>query len=86
MKKLALEFRKAFFYVVHLVLGLYLLSVLAGKDLSYDMLEEAPTDPTLILGFALGYFLLSCGFSYFWLKKRRNGPFEALMRMVSDRK
>jgi uncharacterized membrane protein YeiB len=72
-------------YITHLVLGLFLLSTVTGKTLSYDLLKESPTNPIIILTFAVAYFFLSCVFSYFWTKKYKNGPFEMLMRKVSDR-
>jgi uncharacterized membrane protein YeiB len=73
-------------YIVHLVLGFLLLSMITGKTLSYDLLkleESNPTNPITILTFALIYFLLSCTVSYFWAKKYKNGPFEMLMRRIS---
>jgi uncharacterized protein len=71
-------------YIAHLVLGLLLLSIIAGKTLSYDLLKEIPTKPIIILTFAITYFLLSCTFSYLWTEKYKNGPLEMLMRKVSD--
>ena len=74
-------------YIVHLVLGFLLLSMITGKTLSYDLLkleESNPTNPITILTFALIYFLLSCTFSYLWTKKYKNGPLEMLMRKISD--
>jgi uncharacterized protein len=72
-------------YITHLVLGLFLLSIITGKTLSYDLLKENPTSPAIILTFAIFYFLLSCTFSYFWRRKYKNGPLEMLMRKVSYR-
>jgi uncharacterized protein len=71
-------------YIAHLVLGLILLSIITGKTLSYDLLKETPTEPIIILIFAIVYFLFSCTFSYFWTKKYKNGPLEMLMRKISD--
>lgn len=71
-------------YIAHLVLGLFLLSIITGKTLSYDLLKEPPTDPAIILTFAVVYFALSCWFSFFWLKKYKNGPLETIMRKISD--
>ncbi len=71
-------------YIAHLVLGLLLLAIIAGKTLSYDLLKEVPTKPIIILGFAIVYFLLSCTFSYLWTKKYKNGPLEMIMRKISD--
>ena len=71
-------------YIAHLVLGLLLLSIITGKTLSYDLLKEIPTNPIIILTFAIMYFLLSCTFSYLWAKKFKHGPLEMLMRKISD--
>lgn len=74
-------------YLLHLVLGLLLLSMLTGKELSYDLLkleENSATAPWIILTFSMGYFLLTCMFSFLWLRKYRLGPMEMLMRRISD--
>jgi uncharacterized membrane protein YeiB len=71
-------------YIAHLVLGLIVLSIITGKTLSYDLLKEIPTNPIIILTYAIAYFLLSCTFSYLWTKKYKNGPLEMLMRKISD--
>lgn len=73
-------------YIAHLVLGLLFLSVITRKTLSFDLLKEIPTNPMIILTFAIVYFLLSCTFSYLWIKKHQYGPFEMLMRKISDGK
>jgi uncharacterized membrane protein YeiB len=71
-------------YIAHLVLGLIFLSIITGKTLSFDLLKEIPSNPMIILTFAITYFLLSCIFSYLWSKKYKNGPLETLMRKISD--
>lgn len=73
-------------YVAHLMIGLVLLSILTGKSLSYELIKEAPTNPMVILIFAITYFLLSCTFSFFWSKAYRHGPLEIVMRKISDGK
>lgn len=70
-------------YITHLTLGFFLLSLFSGKTLCYEMLNEAPTNPLIILTFAIVYFLLSCTFSYLWAKKYKNGPLEMVMRKFS---
>jgi uncharacterized membrane protein YeiB len=70
-------------YIAHLTIGFFILSILAGKTLSYDMLNEKPTSPLLILIFGVLYFLGSCIFSYWWTQKFKNGPLEMMMRKVS---
>jgi uncharacterized membrane protein YeiB len=71
-------------YITHLVLGLFLLSIITGKTLSYDLLNQIPTNPIVILTFSIIYFLFSCSFSYYWTKRYKNGPLEMLMRKLSD--
>lgn len=71
-------------YLSHLVLGLFLLSVVTGKTLDYDLMNQIPTSPRIVLTFAVGYFFLSCTFSHLWTKRWKNGPFETLMRKWSD--
>jgi uncharacterized membrane protein YeiB len=73
-------------YIAHLVVGILLLSIITGKTISYELLKEIPTNPIIILTFAIIYFFLSCSFSYFWIKKYKNGPLEMLMRKISDGK
>jgi uncharacterized membrane protein YeiB len=73
-------------YIAHLVLGLLILSIITGKTLSYNLVKEIPTNPIIILSFAISYFLFSCTFSYIWTKKYKNGPLEMLMRKISDGK
>ncbi len=73
-------------YISHLLLGLFFLSILAGKSLSFNLIKETPTNPLLILLFAMFYFVLSCAFSNYWLTKFKTGPLEMLMRFFSDAK
>ncbi|MDP1813654.1 MAG: DUF418 domain-containing protein [Leadbetterella sp.] len=70
-------------YIAHLTLGFFLLSMLVGKTLSYEILNETPTNPLSILTFGIVYFLFSCIFSHFWAKKFKNGPLETFMRKIS---
>jgi uncharacterized protein len=70
-------------YIAHLTIGFFMLSMFAGKTLSYEMLNEPPTPPLTILIFGMAYFLFSCAFSYFWANKYKNGPLELLMRKIS---
>ena len=71
-------------YLSHLLLGIVALAIITGKSLSYDLLKETPTDPVIILTFAMVYFILSCAFSYFWINKYKMGPLEMLMRKIAD--
>ncbi|MCU0431955.1 MAG: DUF418 domain-containing protein [Bacteroidia bacterium] len=73
-------------YIAHLVLGLFTLSLITGRTLSYELMNELPTSPIVIFGFSVSYFIASCTFSYLWAKKYKSGPIEMLMRKISDGK
>jgi uncharacterized membrane protein YeiB len=70
-------------YIAHLTLGFFMLSLITGKALSYEMLADTPTSPIIIIIFGIAYFLASCVFSYYWARKFKKGPLEMLMRKVS---
>jgi uncharacterized protein len=70
-------------YITHLTLGFFMLSLITGRTLRYDMLADTPTSPIIILTFGMTYFLCSCMFSYYWAKKFKKGPLEMLMRKFS---
>jgi uncharacterized membrane protein YeiB len=70
-------------YISHLFLGLIVFVLVTGKVLSYNILNETPTNPVVIFAFAIVYYLMSILFSYAWSKKFKNGPFEMLMRKIS---
>jgi uncharacterized protein len=70
-------------YILHLTLGIIILTLMTGKLFEIKMNNETPLHPLLILGYAVEYFLLSCYFSKLWLKRFKNGPFELLMRKIS---
>lgn len=63
-------------YVAHVWIGMGLLEVLGWLDSPHAL---APT-----LGYALAFYLLSIGFARRWARTYRRGPFEALMRRVTD--
>ena len=70
-------------YIAHIFLGSIMLSFITGKSLSNQLINEPPTDPMIILAFALVYYAVSCVFSYFWKKRFNYGPLEMLMRKIS---
>jgi uncharacterized protein len=70
-------------YVIHLTLGMVVLSVLSGKPYTGYLVQETPVSPTYILTYAISFFLLSVVFSHFWRKRFKNGPLEMLMRKIS---
>lgn len=67
-------------YVSHLFFGIIILALIEGKNLSYDILNTTPSNPSVILSFATAYFVMSCVFSYLWLKRFKHGPLERGMR------
>lgn len=70
-------------YVVHLTLGMLLLSALTGKQYTGLLEDEPPTSPLWIFVFSAAFYLASIAFSVLWSRKFRNGPLETLMRTIS---
>jgi uncharacterized membrane protein YeiB len=70
-------------YVIHLTLGMIILSKLTNKRYTGLLVTEMPTAPVYIFIYAIGFFTWSIIFSHFWSKKFRNGPLETLMRKIS---
>lgn len=75
-------------YVVHLTLGMLMLWGLTGHPYTGTVNEIQPESPGLVLGFAVGFYALSVGFSVVWSERRsgrtfRHGPLETLMRKLT---
>ena len=70
-------------YISHLTIGMITFAVLTGKNYVAKITEQATTNPFLIFGFAMIYFVISFYFSKLWTRKFKNGPFETLMRKIS---
>lgn len=70
-------------YVIHLTIGMIILSKLTNKKYTGLMSNETPTEPLYIFIYAFTFFIMSVLFSHFWSKKFRNGPIETLMRKIS---
>jgi uncharacterized protein len=70
-------------YLQHLTLGFIILSIITGKDLSLEIVYLPPTNPLIILAFAITYFAASTAFSAWWMRKFKNGPVETLMRKIT---
>jgi uncharacterized protein len=70
-------------YCLHLTLGLWGLACLSRKSLSLDLILQPPSSAWLILGYALGYFLLTVIFSALWRRYFSLGPMEWLMRKLT---
>ena len=71
-------------YISHLTIGLFLLAELSGKNFSGQEKEQKFVEPKYILLFSISYFILSFVFTKLWTRKFKNGPFETLMRKVSE--
>jgi uncharacterized protein len=70
-------------YVSHLTIGMLIFGAITGKSYTNISANSTPTNPLHILFFTIAYFAMSFVFSYFWLKKFKNGPLEMLMRKIS---
>ncbi|MFZ4798027.1 MAG: DUF418 domain-containing protein [Bacteroidia bacterium] len=73
-------------YVIHITVGIILLSVLTNKEYTGFPQTETPEASNFILFYAIMFFSLSVVFSYIWSKKFENGPIETLMRKISEPK
>jgi uncharacterized protein len=70
-------------YVIHLTIGMVILSKLTKKQYTGYLVAENPVSPVFIFTYAVSFFALSMAFSHFWGKKFKNGPLEMLMRKIS---
>ena len=70
-------------YVIHLTIGMIILSKITNKKYTGLLSNDIPTEPVYIFIYALTFFIVSVLFSHFWSKKFRNGPIETLMRKIS---
>jgi uncharacterized protein len=70
-------------YVIHLTIGMMILSKRTNKKYTGFLVKEMPTAPVYIFIYAVSFFTLSIIFSHFWSKKFKNGPLETLMRKIS---
>jgi uncharacterized membrane protein YeiB len=70
-------------YVLHLTIGMIILSKLTNKKYTGLLTNDVPTEPVYIFIYAVVFFIMSVLFSHFWSKKFRNGPIETIMRKIS---
>ncbi len=70
-------------YVIHLTIGMLLLSALSGKRYSGVLVVKEPLSPFYILCYAVAFFCISILFTVLWRYKFKNGPLEILMRKIS---
>ena len=70
-------------YVIHLTIGMIILSKLTNKKYTGLLTNDIPTEPIYIFIYSVAFFITSILFSHFWSKKFRNGPIETLMRKIS---
>jgi uncharacterized protein len=71
-------------YIVHLTIGMMLLSGLTGQSYFTATTNVVKVGPLFILSFVVFWFALSVVFSHFWKKRFKNGPFETLMRRFDN--
>lgn len=64
-------------YVMHLTLGLLLISFCRGEDIQWS-------SPLFILLSSVLFFVASFYFSIYWTLKYKRGPLESLMRKIAD--
>lgn len=70
-------------YVSHLTGGILALSWITGIPYQFGVMDRQPSEPWLILLFAILYFLLCVLFSVLWKRRFTQGPLEMLMRRIS---
>lgn len=71
-------------YISHLTFGLFIFAEISGKKFTGQEVEQKFVAPEYILLFSVSYFILSFIFTKLWTMKFKNGPFETLMRKVSE--
>jgi uncharacterized membrane protein YeiB len=71
-------------YISHLTIGILLFVMITGKGYTGQLNKEAPVSPVAVLLYSTVYFVFSYFFSKYWLGKFKNGPFEIIMRKLSD--
>ena len=70
-------------YVIHITLGMLLLSHLTGKQYTGLLVVQKPVSPAYILVYSIGFYIVSIIFSDLWHRRFKNGPLETLMRKIS---
>ena len=71
-------------YISHLTIGLFLFAEISGKKFTGQGTGQNFVAPEYMLLFSVAYFILSFVFTKLWTTKFKNGPFETLMRKVSE--
>jgi uncharacterized membrane protein YeiB len=71
-------------YVLHLTLGMILLSMITGIEYTGNLQTAQPASAELIFAFAFCFFLLSIALSILWNKYYKYGPIEMAMRKFSE--
>lgn len=70
-------------YVIHITLGMLLLSQLTGKQYTGLLVVQKPISPAYILAYSIAFYIVSIIFSNLWRRRFKNGPLEAFMRKIS---
>jgi uncharacterized membrane protein YeiB len=71
-------------YVTHLTLGMLFFALITGKKYTAQLSTQDSVKPGFIFLFSVIYFMVSVYFSKFWARKFKHGPFEILMRKISN--
>lgn len=71
-------------YISHLTIGLFIFAQIYSIDFIKKVPRQKFIEPEYILLFSIFYFILSFIFTKLWTMKFKNGPFETIMRKVSE--
>jgi uncharacterized membrane protein YeiB len=71
-------------YISHLTIGLFIFSKIYSTDFIKKVSGQKFVEPEYILLFSVFYFIISFIFTKLWTMKFKNGPFEIIMRKVSE--
>ncbi len=71
-------------YIVHLTLGMVVSGLLTGRSYEGRLNQETAISPGFVFAYAIGFYSLSVLFSLYWSRKHKTGPFETLMRRLTN--
>jgi uncharacterized protein len=71
-------------YISHLTIGLFIFAKIYSTAFIKKVSGQKFVEPEYILLFSVFYFILSFIFTKLWTMKFKNGPFETIMRKVSE--
>lgn len=70
-------------YISHVTLGIVIFALIAEGRFPSEWVKGKALAPGYIFLFSMSYFLLSIGFSIYWKRRFKYGPFELLLRKFS---